>query len=196
MTTGKTRALTGWTFAGKVMSLLLNMLPRLIIAFLPRSKNLLISWLQSPSAVILEPPKIKPDTVSLFPHLFPMKWCTNKITKVKWHSTLNVVNVSYYYYYQAGKNNVFVLVSFFEYGQLLISNEQRTIHSCIHLYIKTYLWYWLALEAVVDTTSTRLERLILRPQEVCLLMVEPEKANDYSQETCGKQLYWFTQGVI
>ena len=64
MTTGKTIALTTQTFAGKVMSLLLNMLSRLVITFLPRNKHLLISWLQSPSAVILEPPKIKPDTVS------------------------------------------------------------------------------------------------------------------------------------
>ena len=63
MTTGKTIALTRQTFVGKVMSLLLNMLSRLVIAFLPRSKRLLISWLQSPSAVILEPPKIKSDTV-------------------------------------------------------------------------------------------------------------------------------------
>ena len=64
MTTGKTIALTRWTFVGKVMSLLLNTLSRLVITFLPRSKHLLISWLQSPSAVILEPPKIKSDTVS------------------------------------------------------------------------------------------------------------------------------------
>ena len=64
MTTGKTIALTRWTFVGKVMSLLLNMLSRLVITFLPRSKRLLISWLQSPSAVILEPPEIKSDTVS------------------------------------------------------------------------------------------------------------------------------------
>ena len=64
MTTGKTIALTSWTFVGKVMSLLLNMLSRLVITFLPRSKRLLISWMQSPSAVILEPPKIKSDTVS------------------------------------------------------------------------------------------------------------------------------------
>ena len=56
MTTGKTIALTRWTFVGKVMSLLLNMLSRLVIAFLPRSKHLLTSWLHSPSAVILEPP--------------------------------------------------------------------------------------------------------------------------------------------
>ena len=59
MTTGKTIALTRWTFVGKVMSLLFNILSRLVITFLPRSKHLLISWLQSPSAVILEPPKIK-----------------------------------------------------------------------------------------------------------------------------------------
>ena len=66
MTTRKTIALTRQTFVGKVMSLLLYMLSRLVIAFLPRSKHLLISWLQSPSAVILEPRKMKPDTVSTF----------------------------------------------------------------------------------------------------------------------------------
>ena len=64
MTTGKTIALTKWTFVGKVMSLLFNMLPRLVITFLPRSKHLLISWLQSLSAVIWEPPKIKSVTLS------------------------------------------------------------------------------------------------------------------------------------
>ena len=70
MTTGKTIALTGWTLVGKIMSLLFNMLSRLVLAFLPMSKHLLISWLQSPSAVILEPPKI------VFPyfHLFAMRW--------------------------------------------------------------------------------------------------------------------------
>ena len=64
MITGKTIALTRRTFVGKVMSLLFNMLSRLVITFLPRSKHLLISWLQSPSAVTLEPQKIKSDTVS------------------------------------------------------------------------------------------------------------------------------------
>ena len=63
MTTGKTIALTRWTFNGRVMSLLLNMLSRLVITFLPRSKHLFISWLQSPFVVILEPKKIKSDTV-------------------------------------------------------------------------------------------------------------------------------------
>ena len=65
MTTGKTIALIRQTFVGKVMSLLFNMLSRLVIAFLPRSNCLLISWLQSPSAVILEPPKIKSVIVSI-----------------------------------------------------------------------------------------------------------------------------------
>ena len=64
MTTGKTIALTRWTFVGKVMSLLFNTLSRFVIVFLPRSKRLLVSWLQSPSVVILEPRNIKSDTVS------------------------------------------------------------------------------------------------------------------------------------
>ena len=65
MTTGKTIALTRWTFVGKIMSLLYNMLSKLVIAFLPRSKHLLISWLQSPSAVILEPKKTQSVIVSI-----------------------------------------------------------------------------------------------------------------------------------
>ena len=72
MTTGKTIALTGWTFVGKVMSLLFNILSKLVITFLPRSKRLLISWLNSPSIVILEPRKSL-SMFPLFPHLFPMK---------------------------------------------------------------------------------------------------------------------------
>ena len=73
MTTGKTIALTTWTFEGKVMFLLFNMLSRLVIAFLPGSKHLLMSWLQSPSSVILEPKKRKSATASTFSHLFAMK---------------------------------------------------------------------------------------------------------------------------
>ena len=73
VTTGKTIALTRWTLVGKVMSLLFNMLSRLVITFLPRSKRLLMSWLQSPSAVILEPPKNSLSLFPLLPHLFPMK---------------------------------------------------------------------------------------------------------------------------
>ena len=71
MTTGKTITLTKWTFVSKVMSLLFNMLSRLVITFLPRTKRLLISWLQSPSAAILEPRKIKSDTVSTYPVYLP-----------------------------------------------------------------------------------------------------------------------------
>ena len=71
MTTGKTIALTRWTFVGKVMSLLFNMLSKLLITFLPRSKHLLISWLKSPSAVILEARKIKSATVSSFQIYLP-----------------------------------------------------------------------------------------------------------------------------
>ena len=73
MTTGKTIALTRRTFVGKVISLLFNMLSRLFTAFLPQSKRLLISWLQSPSAVIWESKKKKMPLFPLFPHLFPMK---------------------------------------------------------------------------------------------------------------------------
>ena len=73
MTTGKTIALTRQTFVSKVMSLLFNILSRLVIAFLPRSKCLLISWLLSPSEVILELRKISLSLFPLFPHLFAMK---------------------------------------------------------------------------------------------------------------------------
>ena len=84
MTNRETIALTRWTFVGKVMSLLLKMLSRLVITFLSRSKRLLISWLQSPSAVILEPPKIKSDTVSAvspsISHEVMCMWNHTKIT--------------------------------------------------------------------------------------------------------------------
>ena len=71
MITGKTIALTGWTFVGQVMSLLFNILSRLVITFLPRSKHLLVSWLQSPSAVILEPRKTKSVSFHCFPSYLP-----------------------------------------------------------------------------------------------------------------------------
>ena len=74
MTTGKTIALTWRTFVGKVMSLLFNMLSRLVITFLPRSRHLLISWLQSPSSIILEPQRKSLTMFPLSPHLFPMRW--------------------------------------------------------------------------------------------------------------------------
>ena len=84
MTTGKTIALTRWTFVSKVMSLLFNMLSKLIITFLPRSKRLLISWLQSPSAVILEPPKNK------ISHCFPIHLPRSDGTRCHGLSFLNV----------------------------------------------------------------------------------------------------------
>ena len=74
MSTGKTIALTRWTFVGKVMLELFNMLSRLVIAFLSRSKRLLISWLQSPSAVVFQPRKINLSLFPFFLHLFAMKW--------------------------------------------------------------------------------------------------------------------------
>ena len=74
MTTRKTTVFTIWTFVDKVMSLLFNMLFRLVITFLPRSKLLLISWLPSPSTVFLESPKIGLSLFPLFPHLFAVKW--------------------------------------------------------------------------------------------------------------------------
>ena len=94
MTTGKTIALTRWTFVGKVMSLLFNMLSRLVITFLPRSKHLLISWLQSPSAVILEPKKIKSVTVSIVsPSIYhevmgPDTWVQ---TQAGWHGDSGLI---------------------------------------------------------------------------------------------------------
>ena len=84
MTTGKTIALTRWTFVGKVMSLLFNMLPRLVITFLPRSKCLLISWLQSPSAVILEPQKIVWHCFHCLPIYFPWSDGTRCVILVFW----------------------------------------------------------------------------------------------------------------
>ena len=88
MTTGKTTALTRWTFVGEVISLLFNMLSRLVIAFLPRSKRLLISWLQSLSAVILEPKKIVCHCFHCFPIYLPWSDATRchdlSFLKVKW----------------------------------------------------------------------------------------------------------------
>ena len=84
MTTGKIISLTKWTSVDKVMSLLFNTLSRFVTAFLPRSKCLLMSWLQSPSTVILEPKKTKSVTVAIFPHLFAMKWCDQIPWWLRW----------------------------------------------------------------------------------------------------------------
>ena len=90
MATGKTTALTIHIFVGKMMALLFNTLSRFVVAFLPRSKCLLILWLQSPkSTVILKPKKIKSVTVSIFPHLFAIKWWGwMQILWIKYHKTL------------------------------------------------------------------------------------------------------------
>ena len=96
MTTGKTIDLTRWTFVGKVMSLLFNMLSRLVIAFLPRSKHLLISWLQSPSAVILELQKIKSDTVStVFPSISHEVMGPDAMILVFWMSHFTLEGLKY-----------------------------------------------------------------------------------------------------
>ena len=97
MTTGKNIALTRWTFVGKVMSLLFNMLSRLVITFLPRSKCLLILWMQSPSAVILEPKIIKSDTVStVSPSIswssFSECWALNQL----FHSPLSLSSKGFF----------------------------------------------------------------------------------------------------
>ena len=99
MTTGKTIALTRWTIVGKVTSLLFNMLSRLVITFLPRSKSLLISWLQSPSAVILEPPKIVSHCFHCFPIYLP--WSD----RTRCHD-LSFLNVEFYLF-------IFLYPSFF-----------------------------------------------------------------------------------
>ena len=93
MTTGKTIALTRRTFVGKVMSLFFNMLSRLVLTFLPRSKRLLISWLQSPSAVILEPPKIKSLTVSTVSPSICHDQDTNELPLC--HFTLTITDLTF-----------------------------------------------------------------------------------------------------
>ena len=115
-TTGKTIALTRWTFVGKVMSLLFNMLSRFVIAFLPRSKCLLISWLQSSSAVIYEPPKIKSVTVSIVSTSF----C---------HEVMGLVAMVFVYWMLSFKLN-FSLSSF--------TFIKRLFSSSLHLGIQTH----------------------------------------------------------
>ena len=126
MTTGKTIALTRHTFVSKVMSLLLNMLPRLVITFLPRSKRLLISWLQSPSAVILEPPpQIKCGSVSHFPIYFP--WSDG----AGCHD-LSFLNLSF--------KPSFPLSSFTFIKRLLSSSSLSAIKVMLSVYLR--FWYF------------------------------------------------------
>ena len=124
MTTGKTIALTLWTFVGKVMSLLFNMLSRLVITFLPRSKRLLISWLQSPSAVILEPPQNKVS------HCFPIYFPWSDGTGCH---DLSFLNVSF--------KPTFSLSSFTFIKRLFSSSSLSAINVVYHLHIWGY-WYF------------------------------------------------------
>ena len=99
MTTGKTITLTRWTFVGKVMSLFFNILSRLVIAFLPRSKHLLISWLQSQSAVILEPQKIKSVTVSIVsPSICHVVWLNPLTNHFKGFRYFYICNIYFWKY--------------------------------------------------------------------------------------------------
>ena len=125
MTTGKTIALTRWTFVDKVMSLLFNMLPGLVITFLPRSKRLLISWLQSPSAVILEPRKIKSAIVStVFPSI-----C---------HEVMGPVAMILVFWMLSFKPTF--SLAFFTFIKRLFSSSLSAIGWC-HLHISGY-WYF------------------------------------------------------
>ena len=90
MTTGKTIASMRQTFVGKVMPLLFNMLSRMVITFLPRSKHLLISWLQSPSAIILEPPQNSLSLFPLLPHLFAIINIEQKTWSIKYPATSDI----------------------------------------------------------------------------------------------------------
>ena len=123
ITTGKTIALTRWTFVGKVMSLLFNMLSRLVITFLPRSKRLLISWLQSPSVVILEPRKIKSATVS--PSISHEVMGPDAMILVFWMLSFNP-NFS---------------LSFFTFIKRLLSSSSLSALGWYHLHIWGY-WYF------------------------------------------------------
>ena len=112
MTTGKAIALTRWTFVGKGMSLLFNILSRFVIAFLPRSKRLLISWLQSPSALILEPKKIKSDTVStVFPSIGYEVMAPDAVILVFWMLSVKLAfslyELSFFRFHKSDINRLF-----------------------------------------------------------------------------------------
>ena len=138
MITGKTIALTIWTFVGKVMSLLFNMLSRFVIAFLPRSKRLLISWLQSPSAVILGPKKIKSVTVSIF---FPIY--------LPWGDGTRCPDLAFWI---LSSKPAFTLSSFTFIKKLVSSSSLSAIRVC-HLYIWGYLFLLVILIPVCTSTS-------------------------------------------
>ena len=126
MSTGETIALTRWTFVGKVISLLLNMLSRLVISFLQRNKRLLISWLQSPSAVILEPRKIKSVTVS--------------IVSLSICSEVMGPDVMIFVFWMLSFKPTFSL-SFFTFIKRLFSSSSLSAIGWCHLHIRGY-WYF------------------------------------------------------
>ena len=119
MTPGKIIALTRQTFVGKVMSLLFNMLSRLVITFLPRSKRLLISWLQSPSAVILEPPKIKSGT---YIHIRPLSW----------QVTISVLCSSEQYKYNLFSHGAYIIAGEKNFRQVVLSILRRFDHDRLY----------------------------------------------------------------
>ena len=130
MTTGKTLSLTRQTFVGKVMSLLFNMLSRLVVTFLPRRKRLLISWLQSPSAVILEPKKIRSVTVSIVsPSICHGVMGPEAVILVFWSLFLAVVSIYF----------VFFLV----FIQCLFLSQDSIKHTTLQLAILFHIFSWL-----------------------------------------------------
>ena len=132
MTTGKTIALTRWTFAGKVMSLLLKMLSSLIITFFPRSKRLLISWLQSQSAVILESPKIKSDTVStVFPSISHELMGPDGILLNQ--NFFSAISLKAANYFQSSDSLYFVILSLRILTHTLVLEFVPITHFAVHL---------------------------------------------------------------
>ena len=131
MTTGKTIALTRWTFVGKVMFLLFHLLYRLVIAFLPRSKCLLISWMQSPSAVILEPRKIRSDTVFI-------------VSPCIWHEIMGLYAMIFIFWMLSFKPAFFTLL--FHFHQRLFSSSSL---SAIRVVSPAYLRLLIFLPAIL-----------------------------------------------
>ena len=171
MTTGKTIALTRWTFIGKVMSLLFNMLSKLVIAFLPRSKRLLISWLQSPSAVILEPPEIKSVSVSI---VSPFIW--GNMTFIC-HEAMDQDAMMFVFWMLSFKPAF--LLSSFTFKRLFSSSSYEAFKAGLFCPCPLWLslpWSWgpkrtlrAAALAAVRTASTKGQHLILPFWKVVIL---------------------------
>ena len=161
-TTGKTTVLNIGTFDGKVVSLLFNMLPRLVTAFLPRSKHLLISWLQSLFAVILEPKKIKSVTVSTFPLLFAMKWWD----QMPWSSVFEC----------------WVLSQLFH-----SSFSPSSRGSLVPLHFLPLEWYHLPVDKMCNTNYTGqiLEKVVHASQLCSNHLCELERSFDVSWYQCS-----------